>query len=112
MEPKLRNRRTHTENWGLPEVGVGGERVKGVKRCRLPGIKSERWAGTHGLATPHCIICELLRSQRLGSDSTLRTANTKPELHTRRKGCGQVANFPWRAGESFQKRVYPGSREH
>lgn len=53
MEPKLRNRRTHTENWGLPEVGVGGERVKGVKRYRLAGIKSD--AGLERTAWRHLI---------------------------------------------------------
>lgn len=60
VEPKLRNRGTHTENGGLPEVGVGGEWLKGVQ-TRRDKVRALGWNTQAGNATS--CICELLRAQ-------------------------------------------------
>ena len=83
--------------------------MKGVRGTDLQGESQS--AGLHRMAGRHHImylrVAESAGLKGLGSDSTLRTTNIKPELDTRRKGPGQVANFPWRVGESFRKRAYP-----
>lgn len=83
--------------------------MKGVRGTDLQGESQS--AGLHCMAGRHHItylrVAESAGLKGLGSDSTLRTTNIKSELDTRRKGPGQVANFPWRVGESFRKRAYP-----
>lgn len=84
--------------------------MKGGQRYRLAGRESQS-AGLHRMAGRHHItylrVAESAGLKGLGSDSTLRTTNIKSELDTRRKGPGQVANFPLEGWGESRKRAYP-----